>query len=77
MEMKKWLFEANGKEEPIEEPVEEVIEDVVEEVIEEVTEEAPSHHKVGDTKDEGGHRLYWTGDTWLDYVNYRRTTGNS
>lgn len=85
MEMKKWLFEANGKEEPIEEPIEEhieePIEDVVEEVVEEVAEEeaveeAPSHLKVGDSKGDGKHRVWWTGEAWVDYIAYRRITGN-
>ena len=78
MEMKKWLFEANGKEEPIKEPIEDVVEEVVEEAVEEeAVEEAPSHLKVGDIKDEGGYRLYWSGEAWLDYVNYRRATSHN
>ena len=77
MEMKKWLFEANGKEEPIKEPIEDVVEEVVEEAgEEEVVEEAPSHLKVGDVKGDGKHRVWWTGEAWVDYIAYRRITGN-
>ena len=75
MEMKKWLFEANGKEEVNEEPIEQVNEEPIEEVVEEVVEDS-SGLQVGDTKEEGGYVLYWTGEAWLDYVNYKRATGN-
>ena len=75
MESKKWLFEANGKEDPVEPVVnEEVIEEVAEEVIEEVAEEVAeedSNFHLGERKVENGIMVYWDGKGWVDRSTYQ------